>query len=158
MQQNIIDIFQDEIDDLDEIRDEIGEEKNDFKLVKMSMEQLEDLKLEIQEIKSYAKLASNIKNNSKGTALLKVLKTAFKKIENIGAKRKAVIFTESRRTQEYLFKLLNDSDFKDKVCLINGSNDDIKSKQIYNDWITKNKDTDKISGSKSADMKAALRE
>lgn len=155
-QQNIIDIFQDEIDDLDEITDEIGEEKNDFKPVKMSKEQLEDLKLEIHEIKSYAKLASSIRSNSKGTALLKVLKTAFKKIENIGAKRKAVIFTESRRTQEYLFKLLSDSDFKDKVCLINGSNDDIKSKQIYNDWIKKNKDTDKISGSKSADMKAAL--
>ena len=51
---------------------------------------------------------------------------------------------------------MSDSDFKDKVCLINGSNDDIKSKQIYNDWIKKNKDTDKISGSKSADMKAAL--
>jgi ERCC4-related helicase len=155
-QQNIIDIFCDEIDDLDEITDEIGEEKNNFHPVKMSKEQLEDLKLEIQEIKSYAKLANNIQNNSKGTALLKVLKTAFKKIENIGAKRKAVIFTESRRTQEYLFKLLNDNDFKDKVCLINGSNDDLKSKQIYNEWIIKNKDTDKISGSKSADMKAAL--
>jgi len=155
-QQNIIDIFRDEIDDLDEITDEIGEEKNNFHPVKMSKEQLEDLKLEIQEIKSYAKLANNIQNNSKGTALLKVLKTAFKKIENIGAKRKAVIFTESRRTQEYLFKLLNDNDFKDKVCLINGSNDDLKSKQIYNEWIIKNKDTDKISGSKSADMKAAL--
>ena len=42
----------------------------------------------------------------KGKALLKALEIAFAKAAEIGAAQKAVIFTESRRTQNYLLRLL----------------------------------------------------
>jgi len=52
--------------------------------------------------------------------------------------RKAVIFTESRITQNYLWDLLSKSGYKDKIILFNGSNNDQKSKEIYAAWIEKN--------------------
>ena len=45
--------------------------------------------------------------------------------------QKAVIFTESRRTQEYLFRLLEQTEFAGKVMLFNGTNNDPTSKAIY---------------------------
>ena len=40
--------------------------------------------------------------------------------------------------------------------VFNGTNTDPRSKQIYRDWVEKNKGTDRISGSPTADMRAAL--
>ncbi len=70
--------------------------------------------------------------------------------------QKAIIFTESRRTQEYLFRILEQTEFSGKVMLFNGSNNDAKSKEIYRRWLEKYTGTDRISGSPSADMRAAL--
>ena len=74
----------------------------------------------------------------------------------LGAPRKAIIFTESRITQDYLLRLLSESGYKDKIVLFNGSNSDQRSKDIYQGWFEKHKDTDKITGSRTADMRAAL--
>ena len=38
----------------------------------------------------------------------------------------------------------------------NGSNNDANSKKIYTDWIAQHKGSDRISGSRSADTRAAL--
>ncbi len=70
--------------------------------------------------------------------------------------QKAVIFTESRRTQEYLFRVLEQTEFAGKVMLFNGANNDATSRAIYRQWLAKNAGTDRISGSASADMRAAL--
>ncbi|MFH1252737.1 MAG: helicase-related protein [Candidatus Uhrbacteria bacterium] len=60
-------------------------------------------------------------------------------------------------TQGYLAEtLLANNGYKDKIVLFNGSNNDDKSKEIYKNWLEKNKDTDKITGSKTADTRAAL--
>jgi superfamily II DNA/RNA helicase len=67
----------------------------------------------------------------------------------------SVIFTESRRTQEYLFNLLSATEFSGKVMVFNGTNADASSKMIYQQWLTQHAGTD-ISGSPSADMRAAL--
>ena len=70
--------------------------------------------------------------------------------------RKAIIFTESRRTQDYLQRLLSESPYKDGIVLFNGSNSDPSSRKIYAEWLEQHAGTDKITGSKSADMRSAL--
>ncbi len=64
------------------------------------------LRKEIEELKSYQALAKRIQQNEKGNALLKVLDRAFARVIELGGKRKAVIFTESCRTQAHLKELL----------------------------------------------------
>ena len=70
--------------------------------------------------------------------------------------KKAIIFTESRRTQEYLFGILQQTEFAGKVMVFNGTNTDPGSKEILRQWLEKYAGTDRISGSPSADMRAAL--
>lgn len=111
---------------------------------------------EVADLEGFAALASSIQHNAKGRALLKALEHAFTKARDIGAEEKAIIFTESRRTQNYLLRVLADSSFAEGVVLFNGSNTDERSKQIYSDWIQKHKDTDRITGSRTADMRSAL--
>jgi len=89
--------------------------------------------------------------------LLTALKKGFEMTAELGAKKKAIIFTESTITQRYLAEtLLGNNGYKDKIVLFNGSNNDDKSKEIYKNWLAKNKDTDKVTGSKTADTRAAL--
>jgi superfamily II DNA/RNA helicase len=70
--------------------------------------------------------------------------------------QKAVIFTESRRTQEYLFRILEQTEVAGRVMLFNGTNTDPQSRDIYRRWLEQHAGTDRISGSPSADMRAAL--
>ena len=63
--------------------------------------------------------------------MLKALAIAFNKAAELGAAQKAIIFTESRRTQSYLLRVLADSPWKDGIVLFNGSNTDDRSKAIY---------------------------
>jgi hypothetical protein len=67
-----------------------------------------------------------------------------------------VIFTESRRTQEYLLHVLEQTEFKGKVMIFNGVNNDPASKAIYQKWLVKHAGTDRVSGSPTADLRAAL--
>ena len=53
--------------------------------------------------------------------------------------QKALLFTESRRTQEYLYRLLEQTEFAGKVVLFNGSNTDEKSQTIYRAWMDRYK-------------------
>jgi len=86
---------------------------------------------EIDDLDEFAHLASSIDHNAKGKALLKALEIAFAKTEEIGAAQKAIIFTESRRTQSYLLRVLADSPFAEGALLFNGSNTDGRSREIY---------------------------
>ena len=52
--------------------------------------------------------------------------------------------------------MLADSTFSEGIVLFNGSNTDDRSKQIYAAWKEKHAGTDRVSGSKSADMRSAL--
>ena len=114
------------------------------------------IKKEIIELKEFQHLAVSITENTKGDSLLKALKTGFKKARELGAYEKVIIFTESRRTQNYLLKLLDKAEYTNKIVLFNGSNNDKKSKQIYEEWKNKNKDSDRVTGSRTADMRSAL--
>jgi adenine-specific DNA-methyltransferase len=114
------------------------------------------IEAEIADLDQFAKLATSIEQNSKGKALVKALGIAFKKAAELGAAEKAIIFTESRRTQNYLLRVLADSPFKDGIVLFNGSNTNERSRMIYAAWLEKHAGTDRVSGSKTADMRSAL--
>jgi len=111
---------------------------------------------ELAQLKACQALANGIATNAKGEALLKVLEKAMTATENLGGQRKAVIFTESCRTQKYLYSLLSANDYKDSIVMLNGSNTDAQSQAIYREWLKKHEGSARISGSKPADMKAAL--
>lgn len=94
---------------------------------------------ELAQLRQFAELASSIKTNAKGDNLIFALKQGFDKIEELGGQRKAVIFTESRRTQEYLFNLLTNNGYAGQIVFLNGMNNDDISKQIYTDWKERHK-------------------
>ena len=114
------------------------------------------IKTELEVLKQFAELASSIQTNSKGDDLILALEQGFAKTEELGGQRKAVIFTESRRTQNYLFNLLSNNGYDGKIVFLNGTNNDDISKRIYTDWKERHKNDGLISGSKQADMKAAV--
>jgi adenine-specific DNA-methyltransferase len=111
---------------------------------------------EIAELIMFRDLAISIRHNAKGIALLKALDIAFKKARELGAAEKAIIFTESRRTQSYLVRVLSDTPWKDDLVLFNGSNDDEKSREIYRKWLDRHQGTDRVTGSRTADIRSAL--
>lgn len=156
------------IDDLDDFDDIIEEYGGEFESSDDGIEdsQHEDsppeyvdpqeLQAEIDLLKEFLALAESIGRNAKGDVLQSRLPSALDEIVQKGGQRKAVIFTESVRTQHYLANLLEQNGFKDQIVLLNGSNKDPESRAIYAAWKEKHKGTDKISGSKTADMKQAL--
>lgn len=114
------------------------------------------LKAEIEELARYRDLAASISTNAKGKALLDSLPLVLDEIVGKGGQRKAVIFTESVRTQTYLRDLLEDNGFAGQTVILNGANADKDSREIYKAWLEKHRGTEAVSGSKTADMKAAL--
>ena len=111
---------------------------------------------EIAELRHFKSLATNIRDNSKGKALLTALQRAFSELDRLGAAKKAIIFTESRKTQDYLLSLLADTHYGEGIVLFNGTNSDPRAQAVYKDWLKRHEGTDKISGSKTADTRAAL--
>jgi len=153
-------------EELDELADEWEEDTNDGSSTpqaKLSLEQLVELRREMTQLREFHALAKSIIRNSKGEVLLTALRRGFAAAaeaqKNQGTatlQQKAVIFTESRRTQEYLFRILEQNEFAGRVMLFNGTNTDPRSKDIYRRWLEKHAGTDHISDSPSADMRAAL--
>lgn len=139
-----------------ETLNELAEEWSDEARAKADVDPLQ-LKEELDELREYAALAEQISTNSKGEKLLSALPAALARAEQLGAARRAVIFTESRRTQAYLFELLTSNGHAaNQIVLINGSNSDARSTEIYQRWLQRHHGTGVISESKSANMKAAL--
>ena len=153
--KSLFELFQDNIENSDEIAEEWLNGNHDEDDI-LTENQIEELKKEIEELKKFTDLAKSITKNSKGEVLLTALNRGFKETEKLGGPRKAIIFTESTRTQTYLYNILEDSEYSGKIVLFNGSNNDDLSKKIYNDWLLKHKDTDRITGSKTADKRAAI--
>jgi superfamily II DNA/RNA helicase len=140
----------------EEMKDEWDEEEPIAEDEKLSEADIENIKLEIKNLKEFEALAKSIRKNSKGEKLFTALQKGFSEMQRLGAPHKAIIFTESTRTQDYLRSILEERGYEDKVVLFNGSNSDAKSRQIYSQWAERYKGTDKVSGSRTADMRAAL--
>ena len=144
-------VLDDDYEGLDEIEDEWEEEPAEEPEIDPEL-----IREELTELRAYADLAEGIQHNAKGEALLSALKTAFNKAHSLGAREKAVIFTESRRTQEYLFDLLNRQGYAGKVVMLNGTNTDPHSRQVYEDWRQRHEGQDTVTGSRAVDTKAAI--
>ena len=114
------------------------------------------LKEELAELRRFADLADRITVNAKGEALIPALRVAFEKAVSLGAARKALIFTESRRTQQYLFALLSSNGYEGQLVMMNGTNTDPHSKAIYDQWVQHHAGDDAPKGSRAVDMKAAI--
>lgn len=162
--QNIIDVNTNgELDNiaidfetLEEIQDEWLEDEDSDVVseVSFSEDDIEAIKQEIAELKTFRNLADIIKINTKANHLLTALVKAFEQLYSLGASQKALIFTESKRTQEYLYQLLTENGYS--VVLFNGTNNDTLSNKIYKNWLKEHKHSDKVTGSASADKRAAL--
>ena len=114
------------------------------------------LKAEIEELAGWRDLARRIRVNAKGKQVIAALPNLLDQIEAKGGARKVVIFTKSVRTQNYLAALLSKAGHDGQIALMNGSNNDPESEAIYADWQACHRGSDAISGSRSADMKAAI--
>lgn len=121
-----------------------------------SQEERSAISSEIDELRHFKTLATSIRDNAKGKALLTALDRAFAELDRLGAAKKAIIFTESKRTQEYLLSLLADTPYGDGIVLFNGTNSDARAQATYKDWLKRHESTDHITGSKTADTRAAL--
>ncbi len=160
----------DNFESLPEIEDEWLEDEPDENappvgtLQQLSPEQREELRAEKMKLREFHELAKSIQKNSKGEVLLSALRKGFEAAtqaradhQNGALQQKAIIFTESRRTQEYLLRLLEAaSEFSGKIVLFNGTNSDPKSNEIYRNWLGRHQGTDRVTGSPTADKRAAL--
>ncbi|MDH0156342.1 SNF2-related protein [Stutzerimonas stutzeri] len=155
----VIDLTQtldEDYEGLDELADESEKELDSEEVVTLSAGERDAIAAEIAELQRFKNLATSIRENAKGKALLIALERAFAELERLGAARKAIIFTESRRTQDYLLSLLADTPYGDGIVLFNGTNTDATAQRIYKDWLQRHADSDRITGSKTADTRAAL--
>jgi ERCC4-related helicase len=149
------------LDDNFEIFDEYQEEwGNEEELPEKIDEYTEDELFEIEEerniLQSMADLAQEIKDNAKGHKLITALEKGFEKLEELDANKKAIIFTESRRTQQYITTILEENGYDKQIVLFNGTNDDQNARMIYMQWYNRHKGTDKVTGSITADTRQAL--
>ena len=92
----------------------------------------EDLEKEKKELESYYELAISIKENTKAVALIKALRELFSEAKKKDWPQKVVIFTESRRTQNYLKGVLEENGFVTTV--FNGSNNSKEAEKAYERW------------------------
>lgn len=157
--QNVDEVFSVNYETFEEQQDEWVDEEEEETAKEdriYTPEEIGEIRKEIEALNEFKKLAKSITVNSKGEVLFTALEKGFQKLTELKANRKAIIFTESTRTQEYLKATLEAGGYKDEIVLFNGSNNDPKSNQIYQAWLKAHAGTDRITGSKTADKRAAL--
>ena len=118
----------------------------------------EKINQEIELLDTFIEDAKYIKVDSKTKKLKDGIERGLAEAEKMGAQQKVVVFTESRRTQQYLKDYLDANGYAGRVVTFNGTNTDQESKVIYENWLEINRDTGRISGSKSSDKRIAILE
>lgn len=114
------------------------------------------VRAEVAELRSFAELARSITVNEKARKLNEALEQGFAKLRDIGAPEKAIIFTDSTKTQEYLAQSLRESGWGDGLVLFNGSNMSPESQEIYRRWMAENSGSDLVTGIPASDRRKAL--
>jgi ERCC4-related helicase len=114
------------------------------------------LRGEIAELESYLDLANKITVDEKTHGLVKALKLGFEKMTELGSPQKAVVFTESRRTQDYLAAYLEHNGFAGKVVTFSGTNNNQSITNIYQAWLKHNQGSDHVTGSPAVDRRTAI--
>lgn len=80
----------------------------------------ERLRNELRQMQTIYKLTDSINEDSKIRVFLDALKSCFKKLREVGANKKALVFTENKSTQKYIYNFLNEHGYKNKVLMFNG--------------------------------------
>ena len=111
---------------------------------------------EVDELREYAQLARSITVNQKAVKLIDALEQGFTKLREIGAPQKAIIFTDSTVTQDYLARSLREAGWGDGLVLFNGSNNGTEANAIYKRWLEENQGGDLVTGIPAADRRKAL--
>lgn len=111
---------------------------------------------EIGELNQMLELAHAVKTETKAKNLLTALDVAFSKVTEMGGNRKALIFTESCKTQEYLRSFLEEHGYANSVICFNGTNNSRDVTEIYHQWEAENKGSSKITGNILIDKKQAI--
>lgn len=93
---------------------------------------------EIDEVTAIINKAESIKRNAKMTALKQAVEKAFVFQNEAGIKQRIVVFTESIRTQQYMFEELSHVGYEGQILKFNGSTNDPVTKQIYKAWKARN--------------------
>lgn len=97
------------------------------------------IQAELDKVNAIIDVAKRIKTNSKVTALKQALEIGFSYQRDNGIAQKAVVFTESKRTQKYIAAELRKSGYsEDDILPFNGDFDDTMTKEIYRAWQVKN--------------------
>jgi ERCC4-related helicase len=154
LREKLEDEISEDYEEFEEVADEWSEHEDEPEV--LTEEDITRIEHEIADLRAFRYLAVSISENAKGLALLSALRAGFAKASELGSAEKAIIFTESRRTQEYLVRLLSENGYDGKLVLFNGSNADPQSKAIYDAWVQRHKSTERVTGSRTADMRAAL--
>jgi ERCC4-related helicase len=79
--------------------------------------QKQEIQDEINAVQAIIDVASRISSNAKITALKTALRTAFAQQEEEGIPLKAVVFTESKRTQKYIAAELRKDGYSEEDIL-----------------------------------------
>ncbi|MFH1673362.1 MAG: SNF2-related protein [Pseudomonadota bacterium] len=114
------------------------------------------LSAEIEELARYIHWARSIGIDTKTRALLKALEIGFSEMEKTDAPQKAIIFTESRRTQQFLQDFLESNGYAGGMVTFNGTNSEPESTRIYDQWLEVNKESGRVSGSRPIDVRTAI--
>ena len=114
------------------------------------------IEAEIRDLRNFAALARSITVNQKAVHLNEALERGFTTLREIGAPEKAIIFTDSTVTQEYLASHLKNTGWGEGLVLFNGSNTSPEATEIYKNWLKKNEGGDAITGIAAADRRKAL--
>lgn len=109
---------------------------------------------EIDEVDTIINKAESIKKNAKMTALKQAVRKAFEFQAESGIAQKIVVFTESVRTQQYIFEELSSDGYEGTILKFNGSTGDNITKQIYKAWKARN--YGKYIGSRNVEIKNAI--
>jgi ERCC4-related helicase len=137
--------------------EEIDEVEADQARLSFTDKTLHDsIQAEVAELRSYVDLARSITVNQKAVKLNDALDQGFARLREIGAPEKAIIFTESTVTQEYIARSLREAGRGEGLILFNGSNDSPETTAIYKEWLEANKGGDIITGILAADRRKAL--
>lgn len=139
----------------DEVR-EASEATTDTRIAHIGFSDRQEMLNEVNELRSFAELARSITVNEKAVKLVEALEQGFGKLREIGAPEKAIIFTDSTVTQEYLARSLTETGWGEGLILFNGSNDSPEATRIYNNWLNENRGGDLITGIAAADRRKAL--
>jgi len=114
------------------------------------------LQEEIEIIARLSGWARSIGTDTKTATLLTALEVGFAQMAHTGAPQKALIFTESRRTQEYLAAYLETHGYAGKIISFSGTNKGPEPAAIYAAWLGTNAGSGRISGSRDIDIRTAL--